>query len=442
MELFERVKGGEQSLLVQAHFSHAHQDPSDTDISELKSLVHAAGWSVDSIIETKRSQPDRRYFIGKGKLEEIKKIIQENEIELVIFNHIISASQERNLEEELKCRVLDRTRVVLEIFAQRAKTYEGRLQVELAQLTYASTRLVRAWTHLERQKGGIGVRGGPGEKQIELDRRMIKDRIRILEKKIEKVRASRSLSRQVRQKSHTPTISLVGYTNAGKSTLFNTLTNADVLVKDQLFATLDTMLRKFNLPYFGEVVFSDTVGFIRHLPHDLVDAFRATLEETAQADLLLHIIDASDPEYRNYMAQVYKVLKEIGADHIPVIEVYNKIDALGENHENEKIIPRVDYDQSVLLPKRVWCSAVTQEGLGLLKDAISVHLNKDEVIGTLILQPKNAKVRAQLYQIDAILTEKITEKGEYELKVRCGFYKLQSICDDNQLELGEIFHQD
>ncbi|TNF65351.1 MAG: GTPase HflX [Gammaproteobacteria bacterium] len=437
MELFEQIKKGERSLLVDAQF-FGRFDQQDSDIDELNSLVTAAGWQVITIIHTKRSKPDPKYFVGSGKVDEIASIVKSNDIHLIIFNHNITAAQERNLTEMLpKCRILDRTGVVLDIFAMRAKTYEGRLQVELAQLNYQATRLVKAWTHLERQKGGIGLRGGPGEKQIELDRRMIRHRIRTLEEKIDKVRAQRALSRSVRKKSHIPTISLVGYTNAGKSTLFNVLTGADAFVKDQLFATLDTTLRKSTLPHYGEVIFSDTVGFIRNLPHDLVDAFRATLEETAQADLLLHVVDYSNEQYRDYINQVYQVLKEINADHIPVLEVYNKIDL----SDKTKKLVHVDYDQEKLQPRRVWCSAQTGAGIDLLKESISLCLSKDEVSGKIIIQAKHARFRAQLYQINAVLSESSDENGNIVLNIRCGFYKLKSICDDNALELGDIFYQ-
>ncbi|MCF6765504.1 GTPase HflX [Thiotrichales bacterium 19S3-7] len=437
MELFEQIKKGERSLLVDAQFFDP-SDQTDSDINELKALVAAAGWQVVTTIHTKRSRPDPKYFVGSGKVDEISSIIKSDDIHLVIFNHNITPAQERNLTKMLpECRIVDRTRVVLDIFALRARTYEGRLQVELAQLNYQATRLVRAWTHLERQKGGIGLRGGPGEKQIELDRRMIRNRIRTLEEKIDKVRSQRALSRSVRKKSHIPTVSLVGYTNAGKSTLFNAITGADAFVKDQLFATLDTTLRKSSLAFYGEVIFSDTVGFIRNLPHDLVDAFRATLEETAQADLLLHVVDQSDEHYRSYIHQVKQVLKEIDADHVPILEVYNKIDLA----DATKVVPHVDYDQEKLVPRRVWCSAQSGLGIDLLKEAISLCLSKDEVSGKIVIEAKYARLRAQLYQIGAVVSEDTDENGNIMLNIRCRFYKLKSICDDNALELGDIFYQ-
>lgn len=328
----------------------------------------------------------------------------------MLFNHALSPSQERNIERDLKCRVLDRTGVILDIFAQRARTHEGKLQVELAQLEHMSTRLVRGWTHLERQKGGIGLRG-PGETQLETDRRLLRERIKSIHKRLEKVRRQRNQGRRARTRADIPTVSLVGYTNAGKSTLFNRITTSSVYAADQLFATLDPTLRRLELPDIGAVVMADTVGFIRHLPHKLVEAFRATLEETTEASLLLHIIDCYDSRRDENIEQVEEVLAEIGADEIPVLQVFNKIDML------ENFIPRVERNEDGV-PVRAWVSAVTGEGLDGLYDAIVERLAEDVVHHFVLLGPTDGKLRALLHEAGSVLSETHRESGDAVLEVR------------------------
>ncbi|MCW8909930.1 MAG: GTPase HflX, partial [Gammaproteobacteria bacterium] len=322
--MFERPGIGERAILVHMDLNDEHRRE---NLNEFKELATSAGASVVDVVTTRRYSPDPKYFIGRGKADEILQLIEANQIDLVLFNHALSPSQERNLEGLFKCRVLDRTGLILDIFAQRARTFEGKLQVELAQLKHLSTRLIRGWTHLERQKGGIGLRG-PGETQLETDRRLLGQRMKQINKRLTKVRKQREQGRQARQKAEVPTIALVGYTNAGKSTLFNMLTESDVYAQDQLFATLDPTLRRLELNDGQSVIMADTVGFIRHLPHDLVEAFRSTLQETEQAHLLLHIIDAADELRLDNIDAVDGVLKEIGADEVPQIQIMNKIDLL------------------------------------------------------------------------------------------------------------------
>lgn len=325
-------------------------------------LARSAGVDPVMTITAKRSSPDAAYFVGTGKADEIKDAVLDHGLEIVIFNHALSPAQQRNLEKRLEIRVLDRTSLILDIFAQRAQSHEGKLQVELAQLQHLATRLIRGWTHLERQKGGIGLRG-PGETQLETDRRLIGDRVKALRARLEKLHKQRATQRRARGRSHTFSVSLVGYTNAGKSTLFNALTKAGVYVADQLFATLDTTSRRVYLgPDVGNVVISDTVGFVRELPHQLVAAFQATLEETIHADLLLHVVDAASPARLEQIEQVNLVLKEIGADHIPQILVWNKIDAAGL----EPSLERDEYGKIC----RVFISAQKGTGLNLMREAI------------------------------------------------------------------------
>lgn len=361
--MFERPARGESVVLASLDFG----DPDYREsLSELELLAGSAGLDVVGVVEGKRGRPDPALFAGSGKADEIGEAARAAEASLVIFNHELSPVQERNLERRLQCRVLDRTALILDIFALRARSNEGKLQVELAQLRHYSTRLVRGWTHLERQKGGIGMRGGPGETQLELDRRLLLQRIKTIEGKLEKLTKSRALQRRGRQRGGVLAISLVGYTNAGKSTLFNTLTHAGAYAADQLFATLDTTTRKLWLPDAGQqVVLSDTVGFITRLPHALVAAFHATLEETAHADLLLHVVDSASANRERQIEEVEKVLKEIGAEQVPRIEVMNKVDLTGAS-------PRLERDEYGKIAA-VWLSAKTGAGVELLRGALAEH---------------------------------------------------------------------
>nr|WP_314625707.1 GTPase HflX [uncultured Noviherbaspirillum sp.] len=337
-------------------------------LDELSLLSSSAGAEPVLTILGKRSSPDPALYVGSGKAQEIAQAVQDEQLDLVVFNHALSPAQQRNLERVLKVRVVDRTSLILDIFAQRAQSHEGKVQVELAQLQHLATRLIRGWTHLERQKGGIGLRG-PGETQLETDRRLIGERVKGLRAKLKKLQRQHETQRRARGRSNMLSVSLVGYTNAGKSTLFNAMTKAQVYAADQLFATLDTTSRRVYLGDVGSVVISDTVGFIRELPHQLVAAFRATLEETIHADVLLHVVDASSPSRLEQIEQVNEVLKEIGADHIPQILVWNKIDAAGL----EPAVERDEYDKI----RRVFISAQTGEGVDLLREAIAEFAAKE-----------------------------------------------------------------
>jgi GTP-binding protein HflX len=404
--LFERPQSGERAVLV-----HSSTDglPDSSEREEFAELAKSAGAVVVSELLTARKRPDARFFIGKGKLEELKSLIQKEKAELVISSASLSPSQERNLEGELNCRVLDRAGLILDIFAQRARSFEGMLQVELAQLQHLSTRLVRGWTHLERQKGGIGLRG-PGETQLETDRRLIKGRIRQVNERLKAVDSRRSMNRRNRLKAEIPVVALVGYTNAGKSTLFNALTNADVYVKDQMFATLDPTIRRLDLPEGEQALLADTVGFIRDLPHELVAAFKSTLQEASEADLLLHIIDASDPNRWQRVRQVNSVLKQLDADQIPQIRVYNKIDRLDRE-------PRMTNNLRGA-GRSVWLSAVTGEGLPLLIEAIAGRLRQKTTDCSVHLQPAQGRQRAKLFALGAVRNEKVLEDGSWMLDLR------------------------
>jgi len=419
---FERPSGGERAVLVSLRL----EGGGDDDPQEFLELVRSAGAETVALVSGSRAQPHPRYFVGEGKLQEIADQVQAHEAEVVIFNHSLSPSQERNAEKVLRCRVLDRTRLILDIFAQRARTHEGKLQVELAQLQHMSTRLVRGWTHLERQKGGIGLRG-PGETQLETDRRLLRERLKSIGARLEKVRAQRAQGRRARSRAEIPTIALVGYTNAGKSTLFNSLTDSDVYAEDQLFATLDPTLRRLQVPELGPVVLSDTVGFIRHLPHKLVEAFRATLEEASSARLLLHVVDAADPDHHDQAFHVREVLAEIGAGGVPCLEVYNKIDRL------PGMEPRVDLDE-LGMPTRVWLSARDGRGLALLLAALAQLIGGDMAHHRLALAPAMGKLRARLYACGAVLNEKHDDKGACELEIRMPRAELDRLLATEQLD--------
>jgi GTP-binding protein HflX len=403
---FERPRGGERALLVHINFPH---QPDQDDLAEFVELVHSADADNVNLIIGTRQQATAKTFVGKGKLGEIAAQVESQQIDVVLFNHALSPSQERNLETALQCRVLDRTGLILDIFAQRAQSFEGKLQVELAQLKHLSTRLVRGWTHLERQKGGIGLRG-PGETQLETDRRLLAKRIKYLNNRLSKVARQREQSRQARTKAEVPTVSLVGYTNAGKSTLFNALTDASVYTADQLFATLDPTLRKLQLSAQQIVILADTVGFIRHLPHDLVAAFRATLVETREANLILHVVDCADDNRQEKIEAVNKVLHEVGAGEVPQLLIYNKIDVVGFD-------PRIDLDDQQHA-WRIWLSAITRSGFDGLIEVLRNRFCEKSALYRLVLQSNEGQIRAFLFESGAIESENFENNGDFDLKLR------------------------
>ncbi len=411
--MFERPKSGERAILL-----HASRDgaPEISEREEFAELARSAGAIIVGELVSSRRNPHPRFFIGSGKVEELAQLVRDNDAELVICGAPLSPSQERNLERELKCRVLDRGGLILDIFAQRARSFEGKLQVELAQLEHLSTRLVRGWTHLERQKGGIGLRG-PGETQLETDRRLLAVRIRQLHGRLEQVDSRRSMNRQNRVNAEIPTVALVGYTNAGKSTLFNALTDADVYVEDQLFATLDPTVRRVELPDGSAAIVADTVGFVRDLPHELVAAFRSTLQEAREADLILHLIDASDPQRWQRVRQVNAVLKQLGADQVPQVRVYNKIDLLERT-------PRVNANRHGE-GRAVWLSAKTGEGIPLLKETIANRLRRKMVHGMMRLRPDQGRQRARLFELSAVEHETGLEDGGWLLELTMPHRDLQ-----------------
>ena len=415
--MFERPRGGERAVLVNLILDDGN---APADAAEFSELARAAGAETVALIGGNRAAPDPGYFAGRGKAEEIHACVVREQAELVLFNHELSPAQERNLERLLECRVLDRTGLILDIFAQRARSFEGKLQVELAQLQHLSTRLVRGWTHLERQKGGIGLRG-PGETQLETDRRLLAERIKQIQKRLVKVRSQREQGRRARRRAELPTVSLVGYTNAGKSTLFNRLTQASVYVANQLFATLDPTLRRIDLQDNVAAILADTVGFIQQLPHDLVDAFRSTLEETTAAEVLLHVVDAGDPERRTRIEQVNEVLHEIGAHEVPQIMVYNKIDLLPAS------APRLERDADGRAVK-VWLSAASGAGLELLLQALRESLQPPRQRHWLRISPAAGQVRARCYAVGKVLHEHFEDNGDCVLEVELAEAEFAQMC--------------
>ncbi len=402
--MFERPRTGERAVLVRLGLG-APADPED--IEEFTQLAVSAGAQPVATITGRRERPDPRYFVGSGKAEEIRDCALANTADVILVDHALSPSQERNLEKLAGRRVLDRNGLILDIFAQRARSPEGKLQVELAQLKHIATRLVRGWTHLERQRGGgIGLRG-PGETQLETDRRLVGQRVRVLTRRLEKLQLQRETGRRARAEIPVPSVALVGYTNAGKSTLFRAMTGADAYVADQLFATLDPLVRRLRLPGGTECVFADTVGFIRELPHELVAAFRSTLTEAREATLLLHVIDASNPRRDEHIGAVNAVLEEIGAGSIRQICVYNKIDRLG-------IAPRVEHDADGL-PVRVWLSAARGDGLELLRAAITERIARGVRNATLRLSVGQGALRSRLYASGTVRAERALDDGGCEL---------------------------
>lgn len=435
MDLFDKAEAtltgvGEKAVLV-------HIDLPDSlgreDLDEFHHLVMSSGVIPVAELTGKRSRPDPAIFIGSGKADELAQRVADCEADIVLFNHALTPGQERNLEQRLKCRVLDRTGLILDIFAQRARTHEGRLQVELAQLRHMQTRLVRGWTHLERQKGGIGLRG-PGETQLETDRRLVRERIRAIEARLEKVRKQRAQGRRSRERAETPVISLVGYTNAGKSTLFNALTSSEVYVADQLFATLDPTLRKVRIPGVGPTILADTVGFIRHLPHRLVQAFRATLEETVSATLLLHISDCSVDERDENIEAVDAVLEEIGADQVSTLHIFNKVDLTD-------FTPRIDRDENGVA-LRVWVSAVTGEGFDLLYEALAERLAASWIDSWVRLPADAGRLRARLHEAGEVVEERTEDDGALLLCIRVNRIHFERLAREANLVAQELLLDD
>lgn len=397
----------DKAVVVHVFFS---QNRNLEDLSEFQQLAESAKVEISQLITTTRSVPQAKYFVGEGKAQEIAQAVEIHNANVVLVNHSLTPAQTRNLESICQCRVVDRTGLILDIFAQRARSHEGKLQVELAQLKHLATRLVRRKTGLDQQKGAVGLRG-PGETQLETDRRLIKVRIAQLQNRLEKVEKQRNQNRQTRKKADIPTISLVGYTNAGKSTLFNQLTQANVYAADQLFATLDPTLRRLSIQDVGTTILADTVGFIRDLPHDLVSAFKSTLQETTEASLLLHVIDCADPRKLENIAAVNDVLTEIKANEVPFLLIYNKIDQL------EDIQPHIEYDDQNK-PVAVYLSAQSGDGINLLVDSIRERLKNEILHFRLTLPSREGKIRHHLYRLNCIHKEEISEQGDFLLEIQ------------------------
>lgn len=424
MQLFERPDVGERAILV-----HLATTFDDEDIRELEALALSAGADPVATLTSSRRQPDPRFFIGKGKVEELKGLVEGHGAELVLFNHILSPSQERNLEKALNVRVVDRTGLILDIFAQRARSHEGKLQVELAQMQHMLTRLVKGWTHLERQKGGIGLRG-PGETQLETDRRLISQRIRQIQQRLRKVEVQREQGRNARKKAELPTVALVGYTNAGKSTLFNALTQSRVYAANQLFATLDSTLRRIELGRGHPAILADTVGFIRHLPHELVAAFRSTLRETCEAEVLLHVVDASADQRQENIDAVNVVLEELDIGKGRVLEVFNQIDRFSGE-------PRIDRDEEGK-PQRVWLSAKSGAGIELLRKALSEILAADTFRARLHLKPAQGRLRALLFSLGEVLNDEADQQGGWQMEVRLPVKYRRLLEDESRDHAAEV----
>ena len=397
--LFERPESGDKAVLLHVEL-HGKDNPDQAEFAE---LARSAQIDVVHLASAKRSSPHPRWFVGSGKVDDLKALLQWAGASLILINHELSPGQQRNLEQALNCRLITRTELILTIFAERARSHEGQLQVELAQLKHAQTRLVRGWTHLDRQKGGIGMRGA-GEKQIELDQRMLSARVKGTEQKLQNVARRRRQNRRSRNRQGTPTVSLVGYTNAGKSTLFNAITQADVFAQDLLFATLDPTTRKIEVPGAGNVVMTDTVGFVSALPHALVEAFKATLEEVVHSDLLLHVVDGSDPLYEDRIEQVQAVLDEIGAGEVPTLIAVNKVDLM-------------DTELRAMLGNTTLVSALTGQGIIQLLDSVGAALG---VVAPhqVVLSARDGRNRAWLYQSGAVLDETMLTDGSVRLTVR------------------------
>ncbi|HVY64196.1 MAG TPA: ribosome rescue GTPase HflX [Gammaproteobacteria bacterium] len=418
--MLDRPRSGERALLLHVGLN---RPCFDDEIQEFRALAESAGAHVVAEVHARRDRPDPKFFIGSGKVDEVAAQARESQAELILVNQPLRPGQERNLELALKVRVLDRNGLILDIFAQRAATFEGKLQVELAQHEHLASRLVRGWTHLERQKGGIGLRG-PGETQLETDRRLVSRRIRHLRERLERVERQRGESRKERLRAEVPTVALVGYTNAGKTTLFNALSGAHLLAKDQLFATLDPTIRRVPLNGGEDVLLVDTVGFVRDLPHELVAAFRATLTETREAALLLHVIDASDPHREDRQRQVEGVLKEIGAAEVPRLPVYNKIDKAGADFVRQP---------AGLQPNRYCVSAVTGAGLAELRAAIRERVSGERFVGELHLGPQQSRVRAKLFEWHAVRGETAGPDGGWTLAVELPAHRWRQLRDQEGL---------